>query len=145
MKFAFLIASVLFAQNIFATGGFNCTAIDETLSLQISGVTTRGMASPVVQSNTTLTYLDGETLIPEFSFNETDISQYWNYDENFNLIIYQEKYDTNDFYETTIVIKTVSTGDGESFKGTYDTSTIQSVNGEKVTHSAHGFISCGVE
>lgn len=147
MKGLFVLILAFSSTNALASGGFSCIADDPTLTLEANGVTTHGMGSPVVQSESELTYkeTDGVPPISTFNFNKSNVSQYWNYGDQFNLVLYVEGSKGADSFETTVVIQTKTKGDEETFTGTYDVSTFQSVKGASADHSASGSVTCTVE
>lgn len=147
MKMIIALALALTSVNAFAAGGFSCTADDDTVKIEVGGVTTHGMGSPIVSSDGLLEYkpTDGQPKLANFTFKKANVSQYWNSGENFNLVLYTEDYTGKNSYETTVIIETVSKGDDENFAGTYKTSTYQSIGGKYFSHIGSGLITCSVE
>ena len=145
MKTAVMAALGLLAlgSQAHATGGFSCTASDETLRFQIDGVVPHGFGSPVIEASGNLAYqpTDGQPPISQFTFGKSNISQYWNRDGVLNLVIYKESYE-GDTYETMVVVETRTKDEGETYLGTYKVSTSQQVNGDPFTHSAEGEVRC---
>lgn len=147
MKSVAILLTLLASQAAFAAGGFHCIADDATLKVELGAVVTHGMGSPIVDASGTLEYkdTDGQPKLNLFTFEKSDIHQYWNFGEAFNLVVYQEDYNSKDSYDVMLVVQTTTKDDGETFTGTYRTVTGQNVGGVTARHTAEGQITCTVE
>jgi hypothetical protein len=121
--------SLFFASTSFAAGGFECIHNGKDandwvtgFALNFSGVTTRGMGSPIVSAQGELSAEvgdDGYVKNYQVPFNKDNVSQYWSDGSEFKLLIYDEKWVYDDKLGEELlqwVMVTIETKANESYE-----------------------------
>lgn len=107
MKKLALALGFIFATNAHAMGGFSCNYEDKDVKLEVTGSTTHGMESPIVDASAELSGLINQ------KFSKAEFMQYWSNGGEFRLSLYAE----TDTTETIVRIKTEAVDDID-FNGT---------------------------
>ncbi len=114
--------ALIISSNAWATGGFGCEIKEKGLKLEVSGVTSRGFGSALVETTAVLKGVirDGKKKVPlAITFNKSHVSQYWNMGPELRLA-YVIEHDGPVHSMTTVIIETKGKNkiDNEYLKGT---------------------------
>ncbi len=148
-----LFLTALAAQPAFASGGVNCAASADGVTLEVGGGVSRGMGAALFSFEGKLEVADKAVAadLARTTFARDHVAQYWLDGEDLRLLIYREREGDkpHGYVELTIETKARPGDDGEGmYDGRYMLRVFDMTNengGEGVTVSSEGVVECFVE
>lgn len=120
MKSAFVFVILLFTTGLaHATGGYSCKIDDQNLLLEIGGQLSHGIPTGPSHKSGKLTLKDASLNGAYDIANISKTAQFWQDDDDLNVMIYEEFSVNGGFAFLKLTIKTKLSGDTGAFKGPY--------------------------